>query len=56
MANAIEHPNASYIANKAIEGIPGIKGLEKLSGGDGKAAAIARKNSTKTAKAAGRCV
>lgn len=53
LANAIEHPNASYIANKAIEGIPGIKGLEKLSGDDGKAAAIARKNSTKAAKAAG---
>nr|DAT48768.1 MAG TPA: hypothetical protein [Caudoviricetes sp.] len=53
LANAKEHPNASYISNKAIEGIPGIKGLEKLAGDDGKAAKIARKNSSALAKPVG---
>lgn len=53
LANAKEHPNASYISNKAIEGIPGIKGLEKLSGDNGKAAKIARDNASKLAKPIG---
>jgi hypothetical protein len=53
LANAKEHPNASYISNKAIEGIPGIKGLEKLAGDNGKAAKIARDNSSALAKPIG---